>query len=124
LHQFKRRREGQARSETKEEISIMGAHQQYATSFDLENRPVSIPRSRAEPARLAESQLRGSAYPELRSLRCNFHEGVLTLRGKVSRFYATQLAQALAARVPGVEEVDNRIEVKEDSEVNRDRRLY
>ncbi|HEY2148150.1 MAG TPA: BON domain-containing protein [Pirellulales bacterium] len=68
---------------------------------------------RTNPARLTESRLRGSSYPELRAVRCDFHEGVLTLRGTVSSFYTTQLAQALAARIPGVEEVVNRIEVKE-----------
>jgi osmotically-inducible protein OsmY len=68
---------------------------------------------RANPARLAESRLYDSSYPELRSIRCDYHEGVLTLRGTVSSFYTTQLAQALAARIPGVEEVVNHIEVKE-----------
>jgi osmotically-inducible protein OsmY len=68
---------------------------------------------RTDAARLTEMRLRGSSYPELRSVRCDFHEGVLTLRGTVSSFYTTQLAQALAARIPGVEEVVNHIEVKE-----------
>ena len=68
---------------------------------------------RADPARPTESRLRGSSYPELRGVRCDYHEGVLTLRGTVSSFYTTQLAQALAARIPGVEEVVNHIEVKE-----------
>ena len=68
---------------------------------------------RNDPARLTEARLRGSSYPELRGVRCDYHEGVLTLRGTVSSFYTTQLAQALAARIPGVEEVVNHIEVKE-----------
>jgi hypothetical protein len=79
----------------------------------LEAIPLPIAVSRLEPARLAESRLHESSYPELRRVRCDFHEGVLTLRGKVSSFYVTQLAQALATRIPGVEEVVNRIEVKE-----------
>jgi len=89
----------------------MHRQQEYPASTRAVQLPV--PPSRLEPARLAESRLRGSSYPELRRVRCDFHEGVLTLRGRVSSFYITQLAQALAARIPGVEEVVNRIEVKE-----------
>jgi osmotically-inducible protein OsmY len=89
----------------------MYRQQEYPASPRAVHMPV--PPSRMEPARCAESRFRGSSYPELRRVRCDFHEGVLTLRGSVSSFYVTQLAQALAARVPGVEEVVNRIEVKE-----------
>ncbi len=73
----------------------------------------SVSSSRLDPARLAEARLRASLYAELRKVRCDFHEGVLTLRGRVPSFYTKQLAQTLAARVPGVEEVVNRIEVQE-----------
>jgi osmotically-inducible protein OsmY len=88
-------------------------HRQQEYPASLKSIALPVPAGRLEPARLAESRFRGSSYPELRRVRCDFHEGVLTLRGKVSTFYTTQLAQALAARIPGVEEVVNRIEVKE-----------
>jgi hypothetical protein len=88
---------------------IMRHQQGYAAPFEN----VPVPFSRLDPASLTESRLRASLYPELRRVRCDFHEGVLTLRGRVSSFYITQLAQALAARIPGVEEVVNRIEVTE-----------
>jgi hypothetical protein len=78
----------------------------------LQDFPAIVLCKRMEPARIAESRLRGSAYPELHLICCDYHEGVLTLNGKVSSFYAFQMAQALATRVPGVEVVVNRIEVK------------
>lgn len=88
-------------------------HRQQEYPASLQSIPLPAAASRLEPARIAEVRFRGSSYPELRRVRCDFHEGVLTLRGRVSSFYITQLAQALAARIPGVEEVVNRIEVKE-----------
>ena len=89
----------------------MQTEQEYPASSTSAG--ILVSSSRFDPARLAEARLQASSYSELRSLRCDFHEGVLTLRGRVSSFYATQLAQSLAARVPRVEEVVNRIEVQE-----------
>jgi len=57
--------------------------------------------------------LRQSPHGELRQVVCHFHEGVLTLRGRVSSFYLKQLAQTAAQRVAGVEECVNRLEVVE-----------
>jgi osmotically-inducible protein OsmY len=59
----------------------------------------------------AQSQLRNSGYPELRLVSCEFHEGVLTLRGRVSTFYLKQVAQTLIRELDGVEQVNNRVEV-------------
>jgi osmotically-inducible protein OsmY len=89
----------------------MRREQECSVSFPAAGFPITS--GRLDPARLAESRLRTSSYPELRSVRCDFHEGVLTLRGRVPRFYTKQLAQTLAAGVPGVEVVVNRIEVQE-----------
>jgi osmotically-inducible protein OsmY len=89
----------------------MRREQECFVSLTAAGFPVSS--GRLDPARLTESRLRASSYPELRFVRCDFHEGVLTLRGRVPSFYTTQLAQTLAADVPGVEEVVNRIEVQE-----------
>ena len=91
----------------------MQSQQAYAASPKGALFPVST--GRLDPARLAESRLRASSYAELRTVRCDFHEGVLTLRGRVPSFYSTQLAQTLAAHVPGVDEVVNRIEVQEET---------
>jgi osmotically-inducible protein OsmY len=59
----------------------------------------------------AQSRLCTSGYYELQLVSCDFHEGVLTLRGRVSRFYLKQVAQELIRRMDGAEEVNNRLEV-------------
>lgn len=59
----------------------------------------------------ATSRLRKSNYHELHLISCVFHEGVLTLRGRVSTFYLKQIAQTLIASLEGVERVNNRLEV-------------
>ena len=59
----------------------------------------------------AQSRLRKSGYRELHLISCDFHEGVLTLRGRISSFYLKQVAQELIRRLDGAEEVNNRLEV-------------
>jgi osmotically-inducible protein OsmY len=59
----------------------------------------------------AERRLRQSRYLELRAVSCEFHEGVLTLRGRVPSYYLKQMAQSLVDRIPGVSELDNQLEV-------------
>ena len=66
-------------------------------------------RSRVE--KLAERRLRESSYRALRNVRCNYHEGVLTLRGCLRSYYLKQVAQSVVARIEGVELVNNRVEV-------------
>ena len=61
----------------------------------------------------AQSRLRKSGYHELHVVSCEFHEGVLTLRGRVSSFYLKQVAQEVIRRLDGAEEVNNRLEVAE-----------
>ena len=59
----------------------------------------------------AESRLQTSGYPQLRKVSCEFHEGVLTLRGQVSTFHLKQIAQTLVRRLEGIGEINNRLEV-------------
>jgi osmotically-inducible protein OsmY len=47
----------------------------------------------------------------LHLISCEFHEGVLTLRGRVSTFYLKQVAQEMIRRLDGAGEVNNRLEV-------------
>ena len=61
----------------------------------------------------AQSRLRTSGYHELQLVSCEFHEGVLTLRGRVSSYYLKQVAQELIRQLDGAEEVNNRLEVAE-----------
>ncbi len=56
-------------------------------------------------------RLAGSSYLERRRIECVVHNGMLTLSGFVSSYYLRQVAQALARDIPGVDGVDNRIEV-------------
>lgn len=60
---------------------------------------------------LARERLASSSYPSLRTLRCYFHEGVLTLRGCVPNYHLRQVAWKLVGELPGVEEFVDRVEV-------------
>jgi osmotically-inducible protein OsmY len=60
----------------------------------------------------AGRQLRHSSYPQLRKITCEFHEGVLTLRGIVSSFFIKQLAHRAVADVSGIDMVANRLDVR------------
>ncbi len=46
-----------------------------------------------------------------RCVTCEYHEGVLILRGILPSYYLKQIAQTVASKVPAIEQVDNRIEV-------------
>ena len=59
----------------------------------------------------ARSRLERSAYYALKRIACDFHEGVLTLRGRVPSFYLKQLAQALLVGLDHVEVLVNHVEV-------------
>jgi len=59
----------------------------------------------------ARSRLCNSGYYELRLVSCDFHQGVLTLRGSVSSFYLKQVAQTLIREVGGVGELHNDLDV-------------
>lgn len=67
----------------------------------------------ATPAEIAEQRLRQSPYFYLKSLRCRYASGVLTLQGRVPYRQLRQLAEAIVARVDGVELVANEVEVVE-----------
>ncbi len=59
----------------------------------------------------AEAKLRHADYWPLRRIRCEYHEGVLTLRGEVPSYHLKQVAQTLVASLNGILEVNNRLEV-------------
>ena len=60
----------------------------------------------------AGARLRCSAYRDVRGVTCEFHEGVLTLRGRVPSYYMKQIAQSLVLGMDGAEEINNRLEVE------------
>jgi hypothetical protein len=55
--------------------------------------------------------LKASGYAELGRLACEYHEGMLVLRGTVSSYYMKQLAQQIASRSPRINLVVNATEV-------------
>ncbi len=60
----------------------------------------------------AGARLRCSAYRDIRGVTCEFHEGVLTLRGRVPSYYMKQIAQSLVLGMEEIEEINNRLEVE------------
>jgi hypothetical protein len=59
----------------------------------------------------AQQRLAESPYFALRKLRCDYHEGVLTVHGRVPSFYFRQVAVETLRRVKSVEQLVDRIEV-------------
>jgi osmotically-inducible protein OsmY len=59
----------------------------------------------------ATQRLQESSYPSVRRVVCEFHGGMLTLRGRVSSYYLKQIAQTLILGMKGVEGIDNQLEV-------------
>lgn len=64
-----------------------------------------------ETRRTAEERLRHSDYLELRNVSCDFHEGVLTLQGRVPSYHLKQLAQSLLCELAGILKLNNQLEV-------------
>ena len=57
------------------------------------------------------SRLRSSSHPRLRHVECEYHEGIVILRGRVPTYYLKQLAQSVVLSHSKVEELVNQIEV-------------
>jgi osmotically-inducible protein OsmY len=55
--------------------------------------------------------LQNSPYTTLRGVSCKCRHGVLLLTGRLSSFHQKQIAQETVARVQGVTQVVNEIEV-------------
>lgn len=62
----------------------------------------------------ARQRLQESPYACLRRVRCECHEGVVTLHGRVASYFLKQMAQEAVRRLAGAEEIANRIEVVEE----------
>jgi hypothetical protein len=59
----------------------------------------------------AQERLRAVLYISCRDIRCEYRHGLLILRGQVASYYEKQLAQEAVARLEGVAQVVNEIEV-------------
>ena len=66
-------------------------------------------------AETVRRKILASPYAELRRMGFEYRDGVLTLRGVVKSFYLKQLAQALAMKMEGVDVVNNRLVVVNDT---------
>jgi len=66
---------------------------------------------RSDVAERAESLLRRNGHLLHQNISCEFHEGVLVLRGSVPSYHLKQVAQAVVASLEEVVQIENRIEV-------------
>ena len=66
---------------------------------------------RPGPEELAEGCLRRNPYLALKSVSCEWRDGVLVLRGCLPSYYLKQVAQEVVARLEGVQAVDNQLQV-------------
>lgn len=62
----------------------------------------------------AQKRLQAAPYIFLRDVRCEYRQGLLILQGQVASYYEKQLAQEAVARLVGVAQVVNEIEVAGD----------
>lgn len=76
-----------------------------------ESRPSMVLARQDAIRKAAEYRLHDSSYAALRLVKCDFHEGVLTLRGEVPSYHQKQVAQSLVQALDEVLEVNNRLEV-------------
>jgi osmotically-inducible protein OsmY len=83
-----------------------------AWGLDAREPVVSPPQVERDVIRaIVRIRLEQSSYRELRGVSCEFHEGVLTLRGRVSSYYLKQVAQTLIRGLDGISQVNNRLSV-------------
>ena len=62
-------------------------------------------------AEVAMERLRNSPYQDMRRISCECKHGILSLRGRLFSFYEKQIAQETVARIAGVTQVVNDVEV-------------
>jgi osmotically-inducible protein OsmY len=90
----------------------MSLSKEVSRALDSRETKVPLVKQRQAIEALVEARMRQSGYYELREVSCDFHEGVLTLRGCVTSYHLKQLAQSLALSLEGVEELNNKLEVR------------
>jgi TPR repeat protein len=61
----------------------------------------------------AKERLQMASYMPVRNVSCEYDDGVLILRGQVPTFFEKQLAQEAVAKLDGVHQVLNQVEVVE-----------
>ena len=66
-------------------------------------------------ARRVMNSLQGLGYPQLASVKCEAKDSTVVLKGELGTFFLSQIAQTIAARVPGVRHVVNKLSVETGS---------
>ena len=89
-------------------MSLIGERKRLV---DLADETAASPSEKEVLEATAKCRLRQSCYPEVRGVACDSHEGVLTLRGRVSSYYMKQVVQTVVFGMDGVGVVNNRVEV-------------
>ena len=75
---------------------------------------VTLSQSIDDVTEIARGRLCNSQYMAIRSVSCDFENGVLLLRGRLKSFHHKQLAQETVRRLTGVRQIVNAIEVTEE----------
>lgn len=65
-----------------------------------------------EVVKAAEKRLQDSPYAALRTITCEFREGTLVLRGRVTSYYLKQLAQETVRSLEGIGGILNVVEAR------------
>src|SRR5262245_66655352 len=86
-----------------------------STSFrPAHGRQPSVPRlyhPDVDIAATARQRILRSPYRAVHDVECEYYEGIMTLRGRVSSYFLKQMAQEAVGKLPGVEIIANHIEV-------------
>jgi len=90
-------------------MSVIGEQRRAEDSRSRTKHSALIEKARMEHR--AAMRLRRSPYHEIRGVLCEYHEGLLRLRGRVHSYYMKQLAQTAVQDIDGVVEILNQLEV-------------
>jgi osmotically-inducible protein OsmY len=97
-----------SRFATRKEDGMMFDSAQTRTIDDLAGRD---PNDVVEE--LARRRLQETSHRALRGISCRYHDGVLTLHGRLPSYYLKQVAQTSVSGVEGVRAISNCVEVIE-----------
>lgn len=85
------------------------SHDEHIRESQPDSHPVGPPRCAITAT--AQLRIQMAHYPSLRSITCEYRDGILVLEGRVTSFHHKQLAQELVRNIAGVELISNRIKV-------------
>jgi osmotically-inducible protein OsmY len=86
-------------------------HEKSASMESIEMMAVEPMTENESPADIASRLLWDSWYHPVRRVKCTYHDGVLTMEGRLPSFHLKQVAQTVVQGIDGVVRIENRIEV-------------